>query len=692
MKLKEWFSLKVAKAPGRIVLGVILLFNILLFFVAASVISSFSLAGTENLSFLEAAFYTVTMILDPGCISYVVADIGTSGVFVSVFCLAVVMVGMISFTGAVIGYITNYISGFIDDANNSTRRLLISKHIVILNWNSRASEIIYDFLYSPRKKKVVVLVQANREEVEREINERIEDTVDRENRALREQYADKSFLLRTFLYRKNRFKSNVTVVVRTGDVFSLKQLMDISVEKSSAVIILGNDVTKTNCHYELKEKLASDSKGNVYTIKTLMQVIDILKKEKSASKVIVEINDRWTNELVNKILESEAVTGDVRIFPVKVNLILGQILSQFSLMPELNTVYRELLSTKDSAFYTKQQPYEEDVPYITSYLKNHAHSIPLTFMKIRGESYAFYSTTSNEDIDRVSQIPESNFRVMLNKNFSLGYKNVVMLGHNSRCVDIMEGFASFCKEWEHDGKRIVRIIVIDTQEYLDRMNHYKDYPFVIETVAADIYDKELICQKIEDFAFSNVEDTSILILSDDTATTENVDANVFANLIYLKDIVSRRLETDPDFDPYSIDVVAEIINPKHHDIASSYSINNVIISNRYISRMIAQICEKEALFDFYQDILTYDGDEEAESKEIYIKDVVDFFETIPERCTAKELIDAIFHASVELEYENPAVALGYVREDESVVIFEGDLTEQIVELTDKDKIVLLADH
>ncbi|MBQ8882140.1 MAG: hypothetical protein IJY70_01955, partial [Clostridia bacterium] len=164
-KLREKISILIAKKPAMMVLVVILLFNIVFFLAASGIISALSLQGTENLNFIEAAFYTLTMILDPGCISFVVTDIGTAGVVISIVCLCVVVVGMISFTGSVIGYVTNYISSFIERANDGARKLVISDHIVILNWNSRASEIINDLLYSDRKEKVVVLVNGDKEAV-----------------------------------------------------------------------------------------------------------------------------------------------------------------------------------------------------------------------------------------------------------------------------------------------------------------------------------------------------------------------------------------------------------------------------------------------------------------------------------------------------------------------------------------------
>ena len=152
-RIQEWFSIKLAKSPRVIVLGVILLFNIVFFLISALVISRFNLKGTESMNFIQAAYCTITMILDAGCISYIIGEIGTASVATAVVCLIIIFVGMISFTGAIIGYITNYISGFLETSSEGKRRLHISNHVVILNWNTRASEIINDLLYCEEAQK-----------------------------------------------------------------------------------------------------------------------------------------------------------------------------------------------------------------------------------------------------------------------------------------------------------------------------------------------------------------------------------------------------------------------------------------------------------------------------------------------------------------------------------------------------------
>lgn len=701
-KFHEWVSVQAAKNPGKIVLIAILIFNVVFFLVSAVIISRLSLSGTEQMGFLEAAFCTVTMILDAGCIQFVVSDIGQSGVAVVVVCLLIILIGMVSFTGAVIGYITNYISNFIESSNAGSRKLHISDHTVILNWNTRGSEIVNDLLYCRTPQKVVVLA-GRKNDIEKEIEERLSDTIARENKALKERVSGLPLWKRLKALRKEKLHRNVTVIVREGDVFSTKQLHDISLERALSVIILGSDVNQSFCKYETQERLATNEHGNSQTVKTLMQVADITSASSSYDnqKIIVEITDNWTLELVNKIIACKQVQGKCNIIPVKVNQILGQILSQFSLMPELNFVYKEMFSNKGAAFFTEAFPPREGQDFVREYLKEHKHAIPLTYMMSGGQPYHYFSADSEKNVHMESVIHQSDYKVALNRDYWIENKNVVILGHNSNCREIMQGFQAFRGEWNYrDGKdEILRIIVVDEQKNLEKMNYYKDYPFVVDTVAASIYEwEDKICPRIEKFVSSHQEDTSILILSDDTALNEDLDANALANLVHVQDLINRKKKEDPSFDVNSIDVIVEIIDPKHHDIVNSYSINNVVISNRYISKMITQIGEKEALFDFYTDILTYDEEDsdKYESKEVYTKKVSRFFDRLPEECTAGELIRAVYDASVDEslppEKLNPTVVLGYVKPDGEMILFDGDQYATKVHLEEKDKIIVFSNH
>ncbi len=675
-KLREWWSIAREKSPSKLVLFAILLINIIFFIVAAAVISLISThKGDGNLNFIQSAYQTILLVLDTGSIEGAASAVGYSGAIVTIICLVVAIFGMIVFTGAIIGYVTNYISSYIENANSGKHKLYISNHIVILNWNGRAAEIINDYLYSSKKQRIVVIVGSGKEEVEREILERLSDTIRKEN------LARKSCGL-------GKFKNNLTVIVREGSIFSSKTLLDASIDKARSIIIMEDD--------DGLSSRAENEKGNSLTVKALMQVIQITSTEESFDnqKIIVEVADDWTYGLVNEIIESKGGADSDVIVPVRVNEVLGQILAQFSLMPELNRVYEEMFSSKGAEFYTLEKDVSDDIAYIREYLKTHKHAIPLTSMLSKGKKQFFYAAENDDDL-HIKSTPEApTLRVNKNASFEIDQKNIIILGHNSKTHEIMKGFSAFCSEWSKENNDIIRVMVIDEKKNLEKMEFYKDYPFVVKTVSATIYERNKIYNAMEEFIDQSKEDTSILILSDDTAQGDEVDSSALANLIYVQELIDIKSK-EPDYKQDSIDVIVEIIDPKHHDIISGYNINNVVLSNRYVSKMIAQIGEVDALFDFYADILTYDVDG-GDSKEIYIKKVDSFFNELPEECTAYELIRAVLEASVDPslppEKIDPTLVIGYIKPDRTFVIFGGDQESIKVKLDKEDKIIVFCSH
>ena len=700
-KLRERMSVLLSKKPGRVVLLAILLINVAFIFISAAIIKALSLTGTEDMGYWRAVYYTITMIFDAGCIDYVVSDIGKAGVALVIVCLVVIVLGMILFTGAVIGYITNYISGYIENANTGTYKLVLSRHTVILNWNSRASEIVNDLLYSEKREVVVILTQSGKEDIERELTERLSDTVEKERAIINEKAKQYKGFKRIAYRMKNKFKNKVTFIVREGDTFSTVQLTDISLERAKSIIILGSDVNNSTCKYENAATVTDREKGNPQVIKSLVQVAGITAAESSDDnqKIVVETEDEWTSELIEKIIAQKQVSGKCNIVPVRVNNTLGRLLSQFSLMPELNLAYRELFSNKGATFYARRTTVADEEKFTREYLRTHLYSIPLALMDYNGARYAYYSAEAPLDDAKTGEVPNTGYKVKLNKNYWLEQKNVIILGHNSKIKDIMDGFNGFRAEWnDKSGKEIMNIMVIDDKAHLEKMDYYKAYPYVSETIEADIYDKQVVYETIERFIDSNETDTSVLILSDDTVKNSEIDSAAIANLIYVSDIIHHKKQIDPEFDEGRIDVIVEIINPKHYDIVKNYSVNNVVISNRYISKMITQLGEKDVLYNFYNDILSYDseGATTYESKEVYVKKVNQYFDEVPAPCSAAELIRAVYDAaageSVPVSERNHTLVLGYVKKSGEVVLFSGNQSKIRVELTETDKLIVFSNH
>ena len=695
-RIREKISVFTVKNPSLTILVAIFVLNLVLIGVAAAVISCLAPAKLAAKGFWPSVFFTVSMILDAGCVEYVIEDIGQVSVGLVIVCLSTVLIGMVTFTGAVVGYVTNYISGFIENSRSGNRSLVASGHTVILNWNSRASEIINDLLFTGKRELVVVLAGQDPKGIELEINERLASTIQAEQTRIKRECEGFWAVRRNFYYLRHRPRNRVTVIVREGETYSLKQLNDISISQASSVILLTKEYQNEMCRFGNVEKRESLERGNANTVKTLVQVAEMTSDEYSADHqtIIVEVEDEWTATLVEKIILHKEKLAKCHIIPVYVNRVLGQILSQFSIMPELNTVYSELFSNRGAEFFFKPRAMSHDPNKDTrEYLQSHRHAIPLTVMKTASGTHAFSVAFSQEDCELDSDPLETSLSLRVNPKYYLQPRHIVIIGHNSKCQSIMNGFSAFRGEHHLPDQEILNITVIDDEKSLERLNHYRGYPYVIKTVAADLYDADRIKKAIEFAIDCHEGDTSLLILSDDSTPTEDIDSAALTYLIYVQDIIFERQKKIVNFDRESIDVVVEILNPKNYDVVHNYSVDNVVISNRYISKMVTQIGRKQALFEFFSDILTYDTEnaETYESKELYIKEVERFFseDQLPLRCTARELIQCTFDASPE---NNKAIVLGYTSPGGKMVIFAGDQEQIDVELRPKDKLIIFSNH
>ena len=686
-KFREWLSIQVAKHPKRVVLVIIILFNVLFITVSAAVIRSLSLQGTENMNFFHAAYYTVTMILDAGCIESVIKDIGTSGVALTLTCLAVIIIGMITFTGAVIGYLTNILNDFIEKANAGNTRLYLSQHTVILNWNARAPEMVTDLLYSDHKETVVALVKAGGEEIKKEIEERLLLTIEKENAVVRKKADTMDFFARRRYLKNNRLDNNVTFIVIEGNIFSQKQLKDIRIDLAKAVIILSNDPSDAAA-----EDGRPADEGNPQAVKALMQAADIVSAGNAdhPQNIIVEITDAWTYDIVQRIISGKALGKKCHIVLFYVEKFLGQLLAQLSITPELTPVYGDLFSNKGAAFYTEPVQTEDATGYIRDYLSTHENAIPLTLLTHNGKSSFCFVADNQKSIRQTHEPTSADYRVQLSPVPS-ECKRVVMVGHNSKVQEIMHSYEAYiaCQTRDHQTTPL-KVTVIDEADSLKRMAYYRRYSFVEETAELDIFHIDTTFESISRLLLNTSEDICILILSDDTELDENADASALMYLVYIQDYMQNMLRNHPGYDKTRIKTIVEITNPGHYDIVKGYPMVDAVISNRFTGNIITQIGEKESIYEFYKDLLRYAPNQPG--KKPQLKKVASFFRETPPPCTAYDLVRAVFEASVSsAETQTPILVLGYIKTNGETVLFSGDLSEINVAPEAEDQIIVYAD-
>ena len=697
--LHEWESVFFSRKPHHMMLLIILIVNVVVVLLAAWVISALAIPGNENTNFFVAVYNTFTMLLDAGCIASVISNPAGVNVFLIVFCLVVIVICMITFTGALIGYATNVVSNLIEGANLNSVKLKISNHIVVLGWNTRASEIINDLLYCKEKQKGVVLSDSDREEIMAEIMERLNDTVEKENEAMEASIRDKGWLERKIYMMRNRLRNRVAVIVREGDVFSAVHLNNIQLEKAKSIIILGKDLREAIRSGEFEEAAVM---GDNRTIKTLMQVVDITCKSTSEDnqKVVVEVENEWTGDLVDKIIKAKQKIEKCRVVPFRVHTVMGQLLSQFCVMPELNQVYSHMFSNKGTGFFAREQKRPDDpMAFAEEYLNTHRRALPLLFIRDEEtkDDFFYYMADTDRDIDIASDRAKSICPLKLNPNYWLNERYVLILGSNTKINNVMDSFANFSTEWTNrDHPQIVHVTIVDEEEKHVRADYYKDYPFVETCISANIDEKEKISGVIKDFIYAHPEHSSILILSDDTAPDEEIDAKMMTYLIYAKDIINRTRVNRRDVN-FNIDIIAEVQEPRHLDLIRNYDVDNVVISNRYISKMVTQISEDYARYNLFADIMDYDEMETDvyDGIEIYIKKAGEYFSQLPPKNTRVDtLIRSVFEASrrfwgSDMDF---AMILGYIDTRGGIHLFGGQRDEQTVSLVPDDKLIVFSNH
>ena len=700
--LHEWESITFSQKPRRMMLILIGIVNIILLLISAWIISAFAMPGNEKMGFFPAVYNTLTMILDAGCIESIIADPGSANLFLIIFCLVLIVISMITFTGALIGYVSDFISNKIETANTNSRQLRISDHVVILGWNSRASEIVNDLLYCPDHQKVVVLTDGGREEILSEVQERLSDTIGRENEDLKNDIRMESWLKRKILMHRKKMRNNIDFLVREGDIFSSVQLRNIRLERAKAIIILCDNSRDEADLSDPDDSQDTRNRSDNRTVKTLMQVIDIASRFSSNDdqKVVVEVDNDWTERLVNKIIKSKQALGKCRVIPFRVHRVMGQLLCQFALMPELNMVYKELFSNKGATFYAVPDPsVTNPETFREDYLKDHQQAIPLTFIRddLENRNYYYYMASSEKEISTASSSENKSCDLELNKNYRMTEKYVLILGTNSKIDNILSSFNNFSGEWTNkDHRQVVHLTVVDDTDRHLGENIKEKYPFVENSIVAKINDEDLINSIITRFITDHPEDSSILILSDDTARNEDVDAKALTYLIYVKDNITRA-RVNKRNEGINIDIIVEIIDPKHYDVIKSYDINNVVISNRYISKMVTQISENYALYSLYADIMTYDeeGSENYSSKEVYIKRAGDYFAALPTKgSSVLSVVKTTYTASRRFwsSKDDFAILLGYVDTHGDMHLFSGNLAEKTLAITPNDKLIMYSNH
>jgi hypothetical protein len=586
-RFRKWLSIKKNQNARGIILVFIILFNILLWLISSLIayLIKPSLYGNVVKALWSSG---ITWMLEPGFYD------PTVPVAIRVISIIVILLSMITFTGGIIGYVANFFSNIIDNAKKGKNKLFVYDHILILNWNYKALELIADYRYDDDTNTIVILSDQQKEDIEDDIKRKF--------------------------YRKDQKKMNI--IVREGEVFSKHDLMDVCIEKAKTIMILADE-----------QDHQSAAHLDMLAMKTLMLVAHLNLSDHQT--ILIEVKEQKSIGLINDYI-AKNTSRSHQILPLLPDELMGRLIAQTLLMPTLHKVYHELFSFEGAEFYTlpEQNPRE--------FMESHHKAIPIYTLN----DHLYVLSESSECAKQKRDQPLHSYTPLEFHHESRYHKkHIVIFGKNQKLPYVLDSI----KLYERENKTEVKVSLVESNEAKD----------------------------IEMFMDSNEKIDHIVILSDDHLSPEEYDSDVLLTLLMTQELAKK----------HHAEIIIELLDPRHFDIAQSYNVNNTIISNEYVSHMMTQLSKNRHLYDLFIDLLTYDAcDSEDETYEVYAYPAKHILSTtLPLMFKSKAEMIYSFYMSGEQSY----ILIGISKKDH-FEIFKGDLDiEEEIIVEEDDELILI---
>ena len=338
LKLKAKKTLKTYQKPLLVTLLTLLLINFIILAIAAIIafaIDNNNYNGALFGSNFAASFVTAVkwMIAPNSILSY-----DTDKLSIMVLAAVVIVIEMVLFSGAIVAMVTTSLRSFIDKKSKAKGKIILSNHFIILNWNSKVPDIIFNLMLKGFKNNIVILSNQTKEYIESEI---------------------KSLFLANDVTQK--YKANL--IIKEGDPLLRGNLDDISIEKASQIVVMA------------REDMSDGDDDNILNqdLLNLKIVLRIGSFEiPSNTQIVVETDSDETRQQIENISYTVSSLKGKSVIPVSFNRKIGQIIAQSIVSPEMAEVYLELFSFQGAEFYSI-----DSKETVEEYMNTHDNSIPV---------------------------------------------------------------------------------------------------------------------------------------------------------------------------------------------------------------------------------------------------------------------------------------------------------------------------
>ena len=489
-----------------------------------------------------------------------------------------VLVGLVLFSSTV-AFITSVFEAKLAELRRGRSMVLESNHTIILGFGDRILEIIRELIEANESEDdaaIVVLANDDKETMDNIIRDNISDFM------------------------------TTRIITRSGVVTNINNLKKVNSDQAKSIIIMNSAASWRS---EEALKLA-----DAMVLKSIMSIIAVCKGIEHPP-ITCEIHSDRDRELAENI-------SDGSVKALNEVSVLSRMIAQLALSQNgLSVVYSDMVGFDGNEFYFYEPEnswgaaltfgeslnrFKSSAPIGIHNKEGKITLNPPSDTKIeKGDELIIFA----EDDSTIHYFEESIFDPKTNEIPEINQKykpqRVALLNWTPKTKIIIEKICSYVP----DGSEINSYVdQIDSEIDAFLLNLRKEYPKVSITInQTDLNDLELL-KGIDTLSYD-----SLLILSPSGSTIEEMDAYVISLLIRVRQILR---ESGSNKWPK---LITEVMDSDNIDIILNSGVEDFMVSNQFVSQIMAQVSEEPLALDVYDDLFQADG------SELYIKPASFYF-------------------------------------------------------------------
>lgn len=593
-RLRYKFDNFMARGGSSIFIALIVMFLVSLVFVGAlrGVVNWVSPPGAaENPGgFFHHLYQTFNHLSDPGTMAY---DINSS-IWLKITAIIAGGIGVVILS-SLIAFITTELDQRINQLKKGHSKVIETGHTLLLGWNERVLEILRELLIANESEDdacVVILADKDKEFMDDYLNVNLSKVQ----------------------------RGNTRIVTRSGSVSSLVNLDIVSVTEAKSVISLAT--CGQSATYE--QKAASDTA----VIKTILALM-ASRKDGQELTTVAEVFNRDNRAIVEQISPGDIITVDT-------DEILAKILVQTSRSVGLSVVYNEVMSFDGCEMYFHHADWGDtqfgELPFrfpdgIPIGIRHEDGTIsinpsPDTPMQQTDDIIILAEDDSTIDYQSQPLIAPRDLN-LIDKRRSPGLERELIIGWTPKIEIILHEYADYLL----DGSQIDVMLRAADSSVVDRIASINEEldGVIVSLVEGNPMTTDGL-MSVKPFEYDN-----ILILSQTADhkvdNEEQTDSETIVILLLLRSIFEQHHDQVGD-----TKLITEILDSDNQPLVARTGVKDFVISNRFVSMILAQISEDGDIKAVYDDLFQEDG------SEIYLKPISLYHDHFPLEVNYADLI------------------------------------------------------